>query len=406
MKHAVVKAVVLIALILTQRVSADTMSMITIEAKSKEQRDKIATTGVAIDGILSDSVTVFGREREIELLRKLGFPMEVRELPDRPLDDFPSGDQKFHNYRELLSDLEQLATDYSDLVTRVLIGRSLEGRQLAGVRISSNPKSDSLPTALFFGAHHAREHLSVEVPLMLAKHLAANYHSDARIKKLLDTTEVWIVPLVNPDGSEYDIQTGKYQYWRKNRAHNSNGSMGVDLNRNYSKNFGGAGSSNNPNDETYHGPSAFSEPETRAVRDFVRARTKTTVLLTFHTFSELVMWPWGYTNGAVANAQHRQVFETMGRKMAQWNHYTPQKASALYLASGDTTDWAYDEKKIFAFTFELSPNSVSSLGFYPGASAIEPTFAANLEPSLYLIENAVNPVAVLREDADDWYGLP
>ncbi|MCB0419223.1 MAG: zinc carboxypeptidase, partial [Bdellovibrionales bacterium] len=206
-------------------------------------------------------------------------------------------------------------------------------------------------------------------------------------------------------GAEYDISTGSYKWWRKNRRENSGSSYGVDLNRNYGKGFGGPGSSSSPSSDTYHGPSAFSEPETAAVRDFVRARNKTTVLLSFHTFSELVLWPWGHTEDVISDAKDRSVFETMGKKMATWNRYTPQKSSDLYVASGDTTDWAYDELKIFAFTFELSPSSLFGGGFYPGASAIQPTFAENLEPTLYLIENAADPYGVLNDEVTDPLGI-
>jgi carboxypeptidase T len=90
----------------------------------------------------------------------------------------------------------------------------------------------------------------------------------------------------------------------------------------------------------------------------------------------------------------------MGKKMASWNGYTPEKSSDLYLASGDTTDWAYEELKIFAFTFELTPNSIFAGGFYPGAKAIQPTFNANLEPALYLIEYTDDPYRVLQRRHD------
>src|SRR5690606_24982078 len=137
---------------------------------------------------------------------------------------------------------------------------------LAGIRLSSAPKHDSLPTSLLLGCHHAREHLSVEVPLKAAQYLARNYATNPRIKELLDTREVWIVPMINPDGAEYDIATGRYRMWRKNRRDNGDGTYGVDLNRNYATGWGGPGSSASPKSDVYHGPGAFSEPETRAVR--------------------------------------------------------------------------------------------------------------------------------------------
>jgi carboxypeptidase T len=95
----------------------------------------------------------------------------------------------------------------------------------------------------------------------------------------------------------------------------------------------------------------------------------------------------------------RQVFENMARTMAKWNNYKPQQSSELYIASGDTTDWAYGTLGIFAFTFELSPRSMWRGGFYPGEGVLDKVFEDNLKPSLYLIEMADDPYrANLRRD--------
>ncbi|MBI4403335.1 MAG: zinc carboxypeptidase [Deltaproteobacteria bacterium] len=377
---------------------SDQLSFVKAWASGSAERTAIANAGIAIDSVLSDSVTFVARSADLRRLSEKGIAFESTPLPER--NDFPSQDSAYHNYAEIGAELDALAHQYPALVKRVTIGKSFEGRDVVGVRVSSSSLEDSLPSALFIGCHHAREHLSVEVPLKLADHLAAGYMSDPRIKKLLDTREVWIIPMLNPDGAEYDVADGAYHYWRKNRRVNSDGTLGVDLNRNYAKNFGGSGSSSFPSSDIYHGPSAFSEPETAAVRDFVRARKFATVLLSFHTYSELILWPWSHTDDPIPNERDRAVFETMGKKMATWNAYKPQKSSDLYLASGDTTDWAYDELKIFAFTFELSPGDMFGGGFYPGAAAIEPTFKANIEPALYLIEKAENPYSVLGNFPD------
>jgi len=373
------------------------LSLVTAKAKTKAERNKIASVGVALDEVHSDSVRFLASPEEIAQLRRLKISITVEPMPKA----FPGTDSAFHDYEETKTELEKIAKDFPHLAQVSSIGKSVEGRELYAIRLSLSPVRDSLPTAIFLGCHHAREHLSVEMPLKLAQHIAAESGTNGRIRELLATREIWIVPMVNPDGAEHDIKDGDYQWWRKNRRDNGNGVIGVDLNRNYGgKGWGGAGSSGSPSSDTYHGTSAFSEPETLAVRDFVRARKQATVLLTFHTFSELVLWPWGHTNDEIENVEDRRVFETMGKKMASWNGYTPEKASDLYLASGDTTDWAYDELKIFAFTFELSPSSIFSGGFYPGAKAIEPTFKANLEPALYLIEKAENPYSSTRDAVD------
>lgn len=388
------------------RAENDQLFSVRVLAKDKHERTRIAEAGVAIDAVFSDSVMFIGTEKDIARVKAKGFKVDAEVLPERAFD-FPSGDETFHDHAETIASLEKIVEDYPEIATKIEIGKSLEGRSLAGVRLSSNTEQDSLPTVIFVGCHHAREHLSVEVPLKIAEHLAKNYATDSRIRNLLDTREVYIVPMLNPDGAEYDIKGGSYKMWRKNRKKNSNGTYGVDLNRNYGPDefFGGPGSSSQPDSDTYHGTEAFSEPETAALRDFVRARKKTSVLLSFHTFSELILWPYGHTNEEVPNTKDKEVFEVMGKKLATWNHYKPEKSSELYLASGDTTDWAYEELKIFAFTFELTPNSIFSGGFYPGAKAIEPTFKANLEPALYLIDKAGDPYSVLSDSKRDPLGV-
>lgn len=400
--QAIGLVLILLSNVTFARNAQDKLFLVRAMAKDKFERTRIAETGVAIDGVFSDSVTFLATQQEIKKLKTARVALEITTLPKRERD-FPSGDEAFHNYDRLVKDLDAMAQRYPAITERFEIGKSLEGRKLEGIRLSSNKNHDSLPTVVFVGCHHAREHLSVEVPLKIAQYLTQNYERDARIKNLLNTREIWIVPMVNPDGAEYDIASGDYKYWRKNRRDNGDGTFGIDLNRNYGPKefFGGSGSSSSTSSDTYHGPSEFSEPETQAVRNFVRERKHATMLLTFHTFSELVLWPYGHSYSQIPSEKDLKVFETMGKKMASWNHYTPEKASDLYLASGDTTDWAYEELKLFAFTFELSPNSMFLGGFYPGAKAIEPTFKANLEPALYMIEQAENPFQVLEQSSQD-----
>jgi carboxypeptidase T len=381
------------------RDSKSDLFFVRVLAKTAAERTRVADAGIAIDAVFSDSVTFVGTKRDLTALRKAGIAYDADPMPASRAG-FPASDDAFHNHQEVIAALDGLAAKFPALASRFSIGKSLEGRELAGIRLSSREDEDSLPAAVLVGCHHAREHLSVEVPLLLAEYLATNYGRDSRITKLLDTREVWIVPMVNPDGAEFDISAKRYQYWRKNRRDNGDGTFGIDLNRNYDAGFGGPGASKDPKSDTYHGPHAFSEPETAAVRDFVRNRKSATVLLSFHTFSELVLWPYGHTKDEILSSKDREVFEKMGKKMASWNKYKPMKSSGLYLASGDTTDWAYDELKLFAFTFELSPSSMLWGGFYPGAKSIEPTFKANLEPALYLIDMADNPYRSVRAEAD------
>ncbi len=302
--------------------------------------------------------------------------------------------------------LRSMNTQHADITTVQSIGKSLEGRDLMAIHI--NTSSDALmsgtstkPGLIIMGAHHAREHLSVEIPLMFAQYLLDN-RAESNIAALLETRDIWIIPMVNPDGAEFDIATGSYKSWRKNRRNNGNGTFGVDLNRNYSFKWGTGGSSKDPSSDVYMGPKPFSEPESSAIRDFVSSHLNAKVLLSVHTFSELILYPWGNTYDAIGNTRDHQVFESMAQTMASWNKYKPQQASELYIASGDTTDWAYGEHGIFAFTFELSPASMWDGGFYPGQGVIDRVFNANIKPMLYMLDVADDPYRVLNTAPSRW----
>jgi carboxypeptidase T len=386
---------------------------IQVEAHDKFERSAIAATGMSIEAVRSDSVWGFATETEISQLEKQGFhvlgnfPLEIGRGGHAGIYDYPADDGAFHNYSRLLADLQSLQELHSDAFKVVSIGKSVEGKDLLAIHINTNTNElasgqSTKPGAIFMGGHHAREHLSVEIPFKLAKYLMDNRRSPV-ISKLLDSRDIWIIPMVNPDGAEFDIATGKYAYWRKNRRDNQDGTFGVDLNRNYGFHWGTGGSSKVTGSQTYRGPSEFSEPETQAIRDFVRSHTNTKVLLTFHTFSELILYPWGHTHDDITNKQDLAVFKKMAQTMSKWNHYKPEASSDLYTTSGDTVDWAYGELGIFAFTFEMSPSKwAGSKGFYPGVKMIDRAFNDNLQPCLYLLNVAGDPYSVVNGGASRW----
>lgn len=376
------------------------MRFVQVAAKEKVDRSRIAAAGMSIESVRTDSVWGFANQQTLSELREQG----IRVMGEFDFAtgrgghhgfDFPQADARFHNYAETRSALEALQRKNPDISKLEVVGKTVEGRDMIAIHINTTPEAlvsgmSGKPGAIYMGAHHAREHLSVEIPLMLAQYLLDN-RSDATIAKLLDSRDLWILPMVNPDGAEYDISTGRYKMWRKNRRNNGDGTYGVDLNRNYGFKWGTGGSDKNTSSDVYMGPAPFSEPETQAIRDFVSSKVNAKVLLTFHTFSELVLYPWGHTYDGIGNAKDLAVFEKMARTMAGWNKYKPQQASDLYIASGDTTDWAYGERGIFAFTFELSPRDMMDGGFYPGAGVIDRVFQANLKPCLYMLDLADDP---------------
>ncbi len=371
-----------------------------LSAKDKFQRSVIAAMGASIEIVKDDYVIVYGGDVEKAKIEKKGWLIASSNLAFEPFD-FPDKDSIYHNYAELTSALQKLAQENPNIVQMSSIAKTQEGRDIWSIRLSGNLASASeLPGIIFMGGHHAREHLSVEMPLLWIQYLVREYKAGhPKIVQLLNSREIHVIPMVNPDGAEHDIASGQYKLWRKNRTRNSDGSYGVDLNRNYGYQWGTGGSSSSPGSDTFKGTQPFSEIETRAVRDYIEANQNITILLSFHSFSKLILYPWGHKYDGIEQSQDLAVHETMARKMAEWNGYAPQQSSDLYIASGDTTDWSYGVHKIISFTFELDPDDGGfggSQGFYPGAQQIEQSFQKNIEPMMYLTDYADNPYRVLN----------
>ena len=277
------------------------------------------------------------------------------------------------------------------------------------MKVSDNPNVDEAePEVLFTAGQHAREHLTIEMALYLLGELTSKYASDARIRNIVDTRETWIVFNLNPDGSEYDIATGAYRSWRKNRQPNAGSSaVGTDLNRNWSWQWGCCGGSSGTfSSETYRGASPFSAPETQRVRDFVNSRVVGGIQqikagIDFHTYSELVLWPYGYTTANTAarlTLDDRNTFATLGQQMAATNSYVPEQASDLYIADGTIDDWLWAEHHIFGYTFEMYPRT-SNPGFYPPDESIPAQTSRNREAVLMLLEQADCPYRVIGKQA-------
>jgi hypothetical protein len=316
--------------------------------------------------------------------------------------DFPSYDARYHTYAEMVAEITQAQTDHPDIVALRSIGKSYKGRDIWTAKVSDNVATDEAePEVLFDSLHHAREHLSLEQSLAVLRWLTNGYGTDTRITSIVDTREIWIVFAVNPDGAEYDLTGSPYRAWRKNRQPNPGSTaIGTDLNRNYGYHWACCGgSSSKKSASTYHGPSAFSAPETRAMRDFmssrrVGGRQQIKTAITFHTAGEQILWPYGYTKADVPwdmTADDHAALVALGRRMAGMNGYTPMQSSGLYITDGDEIDWAYGVQGIFMYTFELYPShsKVSSTArFYPPDEVIGPQTERNKAAILTLIEAA------------------
>jgi hypothetical protein len=315
--------------------------------------------------------------------------------------EFPAGRTGYHSYTEVTTEVAAVAAAHTDIVSLFSIGKSYQGRDLWAVKISDNVTVDeNEPEVMFDGTHHADEHMATEMTLRIMHWLVDGYTShDPRITHIVNTREVWIIFLVNPDGAEYDISGGRFHGWRKSRQPTpGTTAIGTDLNRNYSYHWGGGGmTSANPRAITYRGPFAFSAPETRAVRDFlasrvVNGRQQIRAAMTFHETGRLVMWPYGYTMADVPadmTVQDHAALALIGRHLAATNGYKPEQASDLYISSGTSRDYQYGVYRIFAYTFELSAQ------LYSPNSMIALETGRNKEAVLWLTERAWCPLSVL-----------
>jgi carboxypeptidase T len=374
--------------------------------RTQGQRSAVARTGAAIVQVDRASVTVTASRSDAKALARAGFA--VRTLARTA--NFPSADSGYHNYAEMTAEIDAVAAAFPGLVSRFSLGRSFEGRDISALKVSDNVGTDEPePEVLFTAGQHAREHLTIEMALYLLNELTSKYGTDSRITGLVNTREIWIVPNMNPDGSEYDIATGSYRSWRKNRQPNAGSSaVGTDLNRNWSFNWGCCGGSSGTfSSETYRGASPFSAPETQRVRDFVDSRVvggvqqiKTNI--DFHTYSELILWPFGYTTADTTpglSATDQNTFATLGQQMARLNGYTPEQSSDLYITDGSIDDWLWGVHKIFSYTFEMYPTG-SSPGFYPPDEVIARETTRNRDSVLLLLDYSDCPYRIIGRTCD------
>jgi len=295
-------------------------------------------------------------------LDRTGIPYEVliddlQPLIDRqqqPINPLGGGwFTAYKTYGEHMAYIDELAAVNPDIATVVHVGDSLEGRAIRGLRIVGEGAGQ--PQFVIQGCQHAREWVSPMVCQFIADHLIRNYGIDPDVTQLLDAVEFVIVPMVNPDG--YDYSWTNDRMWRKNRRNNGDGSFGVDLNRNWGVGWGGEGSSGNSSSQTYRGTAPFSEPESAAMRDFILSLPNVAAHLDMHSYSQLILAPWGHIPDL---PDDHDIFQFLGESMqdlifdVHGKTYVHGPAySVLYPAAGIAPDWGYGTIGALGFTFEL-----------------------------------------------------
>jgi len=369
--------------------------VVRVEIETQEQLDLLL--GISPD-IWNDTVGLFPLDARIPPdrwadLEKSGLRYkvlieDVQALIDR--ERVPAGRgtwDAYMNLDQIVAYLNNLAAAHPNLCEVIDIGNSIQNRDLWVLHITgTNP--DPKPAVFYHGLQHAREWISGPVVLYLADYLVTHYGVDPCVTDLVNRTHFYLAPCVNPDGYVHSWNT--YRLWRKNRRLNADGSYGVDLNRNWALGWGGGGSSGTPSSDTYRGTAPFSEPETQALRDFIITHPNIRAYMDYHSYSQLILWPYGYAN-VLPPEPDRTTFNNLGLAMqalilSQHSVFYDQGPiySTIYQASGGSVDWVYGDQGRFGFTIEL--RDTGTYGFQLPPEQILPTCEENLPAILHLSE--------------------
>ncbi len=363
---------------------------------SEEEIEIIATQGYMFE-ILIDDVKTYYRERNENAQydaknANCSSGSSGSSLPTVPanFETDPGSYAGFYRYQEMLDELDAMAAQYPNLISvkaPISTFQTWEGRPIYHVKISDNPGTDeaSEPKVLYSAIHHAREPMSMSQTIFYMWYLLENYATSEEIQFLVDNTEMYFVPCLNPDGyihNESNDPNGFGMHRKNKNPSIGSTNPGVDLNRNYSYGWNTTGVSGDENSDVFPGTSEFSEPETQAMQWLVESVGFTSAF-NAHTYGNTLLYPIGTTTAEFAD--HHDYFSDLSGHMCSQNGYFPQKSSGLYPASGDSDDYMYKvdvgvgmKDTIFAMTPEIGT------GFWPAASEVIPTCQEMVFPNLVL----------------------
>ncbi|MGD8719988.1 MAG: M14 family metallopeptidase, partial [Candidatus Zixiibacteriota bacterium] len=331
-------------------------------------------------------VDLIASAHDLAALGREGIVYEIIDIIDTT-DAPPS---EYTEYAEMVPILQNLENTYPNICKLYDVGDTWEGREIWALKISDNVATHDAGEndILINGNHHAREIMTVEVPLYLATQLCEKYATDPEVKLIVDNVETWIIPMVNPDGHNYVFTV--YNMWRKNRRDSGGGVYGVDLNRNYSYEWGRVpGCSHDAGASNYCGPSAFSEPEMQAIRDLVDDNAhQFKYVLNYHSYGRHCIYPWNYDSTHPPEPDYtyfKDVSLYLTQTLSGWDHGNFLETLG-YLGSGTACDWGYGDtghNRLWGFTFEIDT------AFQPPASQIPVTCAEQYTVLLKLLKLGV-----------------
>ena len=314
----------------------------------------------------------------------------------------------FKTWDQVNTRLHQIELFNPDVATIFTVGTTHEGRTIQGIRITAPGDATNRRQVLWNGCQHAREWVAVMVPMYIIEEIVAGWNEDAEIQSLLETTEIIVVPIVNPDGYEYTYAVGGDRFWRKNRRDNPDFCEGVDLNRNWGYDWnGGDSTSTNMCSDVYVGPSAFSEPEVQAMRDLVNSLPNLVAHIDFHSYSQLVLEPWASSNNppprenivkTLSGEISEEIFSVHGE-----TYVAGTGGDLLYLADGVFPDWTTSNGAL-SYTVELRPDG--SPGFDLPPEEILPTCEENFAGAMAMFRFVNQLLVISLPNGPPVFALP
>ncbi len=335
---------------------------------SKVKGEKGKKGKVRVEAIISAAQAKQLRKRGVEMSPK---KVDGKTAAERSTALAADGYEVFKKYsgeNGIKAEYEQTAADNPSIAKIVTIGKTVKGQDIIAMKLSKNARKDKdgkKPSVLYAGAQHAREWITPEMNRRLMHHMIDNYASDPKIKSLVDKNELWFVPVANPDGYDFTFEPDQ-RLWRKNlRDNNDDGEIapgdGVDLNRNYQTKWGydNEGSSPNTGSETYRGPSAASEPETKALNSFAD-RVGFEFLVNYHSAAQLLLYGTGWQ--VSTPTPDDVIYEAMAGddENPAVPGYDPDISAELYTTNGDTDTHMTEAFGTLGFTPEMSTCEAAS----------------------------------------------
>ncbi|GAB3363616.1 M14 family zinc carboxypeptidase [Amycolatopsis echigonensis] len=367
----------------------------------------LARAGFDVAGTSPGVAYVIGNQAVAGQLRNRGYAPEFFDTVYKGVTTRAAGDTFYGGYRTVAAQeahLAKVAAAHPDLATEYTLGQSWRkaqgkgGHDLKAICLTKKQDGDCTlstnspkPKFVLMAQIHAREISTGELAWRWIDYLADGYGSDATAKSILDTTEVWVVPISNPDGVDIVASGGNSPKLQRKNANTSRGNcggtnIGIDLNRNSSFHWGA--DSNSPCAETYQGTGAASEPEVQALEKFFRAiypqqrgsddndpapDTARGTMITLHSYGDDIIVPWGFTADPAPNDA---ALRKLGAKFSASNGYLvgTNEETVGYSTSGTTDDFTYGALGVASYTFEVGAQSGSCGGFLPRYSCVDSTF--------------------------------